>query len=75
MKWFLDIAYIGIVASYKWILLGVAVIGILVGALFAAGVLGGDDDGDSGTTAFATPIPLPTVTPGPTPTMTLIHRN
>ncbi len=70
MNWFLDIAYIAIGASYKWILLGVAVVGILVGALFAAGVLGGGDDDESGPTAFSTPVPLPTVTPSPTPTMT-----
>ncbi len=73
MKWFLDIAYIAIVASYKWILIGVAVIGILVGALFAAGVLGGgDDEDDAGPAAFSTPVPLPTVTPSPVPTVTPI---
>ena len=69
MKWFLDIAYIAIAANYKWILLVVAVVGILVGALFAAGVLGGGDDGDSGTRVFSTPVPLPTVTPSPTATV------
>jgi hypothetical protein len=68
MKWFLDIAYIGLAASYKWILVGVAVIGILVGVLFAAGVLGGGDD-DPGTTVFTPPDPLPTVTPAPTATI------
>lgn len=68
MKWFLDIAYIGLAASYKWILVAVAVIGILVGVLFAAGVLGGGDD-DSGTTVFTPPDPLPTVTPIPTATI------
>ena len=67
MKWFLDVAYIAIGASYKWILVGVAVVGILVGVLFAAGVLGGGD-GEPGQIAFATPIPLPTVTPSPTAT-------
>lgn len=72
MKWLLDIAYIAIGASYKWILIGVAVVGILVGALFAAGVLGGDDSEDPEQTAFATPVPLPTVTPRPTPTSTPI---
>ena len=46
MKWLLDIAYIGIGASYRWILIAVALVGILVGALFAAGVLGGGDDDD-----------------------------
>jgi len=69
MKWLLDISYIAIVATYKWILLGVAVVGILVGALFAAGVLGGGDDSDSGPTVFSTPVPLPTVTPSPTATV------
>ena len=69
MKWFLDITYIAIAASYKWILVVVAVVGILVGALFAAGVLGGGGDGDSGTRVFSTPVPLPTVTPSPTATV------
>ena len=69
MKWLLDITYIAIAATYKWILLGVAVVGILVGALFAAGVLGGSDDSDSGPTVFSTPVPLPTVTPSPTATI------
>lgn len=67
MKWLLDIAYIGLAASYKWLLIVVAVVGILVGALFAAGVLGGDDE--AGPTLFSTPAPLPTVTPSPTPTV------
>ena len=71
MKWLLDITYIAIGASYKWILLGVAVVGILVGALFAAGVLGGGDDDEPGPTAFSTPVPLPTVTPSPTLTPTV----
>ena len=73
MKWLLDIAYIGISASYRWILIAVALVGILVGALFAAGVLGGsDDDDETTTTGFSTPLPLPTITPGPTPTITPI---
>ena len=71
MKWFLDITYIAIGATYKWILLGVAVVGILVGALFAAGVLGGGDDDEPGSTVFSTPVPLPTVTPSPTLTPTV----
>jgi len=73
MKWLLDIAYIGIRASYRWILIAVALVGILVGALFAAGILGGsDDDDETATTGFSTPVPLPTITPGPTPTITPI---
>ena len=73
MKWLLDIAYIGISASYRWILIAVALVGILVGALFAAGVLGGsDDDDETATTGFSTPVPRPTITPGPTSTITPI---
>ena len=82
MRWFLDVAYLGIGASYKW-LLGVAVIiGVTVSALFAAGVLGGGDQSGPpgpGLVSVATPTtspmptstPTPTVAPSPTPVPTV----
>ena len=44
MKWFLDITYLAIGASYKWLLGMTVIVGVLVGLLFAVGVLGGGDD-------------------------------
>ena len=71
-------AYIAIGASYKW-LLGMAVlIGVTVGALFAAGVLGGGDEPStpgpniisvSTPTPKPAPSPTPTVPPSPTPVL------
>ena len=70
MKWFLDVAYIAISASYKWLLGAMVLAGISIGALFAAGVLGGGDD--SGLPVIvATPLPTPAPTRAPTPTPTL----
>ena len=70
MKWFLDVIYIAVATSYKWLLGLIAVVGILIGALFAAGVLGGGDSGLSGPN-FAS-VPTPEVTPTPTPAPTPI---
>ena len=67
MKWFLDVAYIALIASYKWLLGAMVLAGIAIGALFAAGVLGGGDD-SSRQVIIATPVP----TPAPTPTPTLV---
>ena len=80
MKWFLDVAYIAIGASYKWLLGAAVIIGVTVGALFAAGVFGGGDEpGTLGpslinvSTPTQTPMPTPTPTlpPSPTPVPTL----
>ena len=79
MKWFLDVAYIAIGASYKWLLGAAVIIGVTVGALFAAGVFGGGDEpGTLGpslvsiSTPTPTPTPTPTVAPSPPPVPTLI---
>ena len=69
MKWFLDVAYIAIGASYKWLLGLMVIVGVVIGALFAAGVLGGDGEQDtlgSGLTSATVPVPSPTATPPPT---------
>lgn len=81
MKWLLEVSYLGIGASYKWLLGMAVIIGVTVGALFAAGVLGGGDEpvtpGPSlSSVATPTPKPMPTpiatVPPSPTPVPTLI---
>ena len=73
MRWFLEVAYIGITSSWKWPLASVAVVGALIGILFAVGVLGGGGDGDAGsppTVASPTPAPAAMSTPVPAPTRT-----
>ena len=74
MRWILEVAYIGITTSWKWLLGSTAVVAALVGILFGVGVLGGG--GEARTTdntplaASPSPSPSPTPTPaaGPSPT-------
>ena len=76
MRWFLDVTYIAIAASYKWLLGMMVIIGVVVGSLFAVGVFGGGgDSGPASPRVFPTPTPgfipttspTPTVAPSPTP--------
>ena len=72
MKWFLDVAYLAINSSYKWLLGMMAIIGIVVGALFAAGVLGGSNGPPTvaaSLTPLSTSVPKPVPTPTATPTV------
>ena len=70
MRWILEVAYIGIATSWKWLLGSTAVVAALVGILFGVGVLGGG--GEAGTTdntpLAASPSPTPTPAAGPSPT-------
>ena len=68
MDWFLDVVYVSLRASYKWLLGTMVLVGVLIGALFAAGVLG---DGDDSPMPVVVVIPAPTLVPTPTPTPTL----
>lgn len=74
MRWILEVAYIGIATSWKWLLGSTAVVAALVGILFGVGVLGGG--GEAGTTdntplaASPSPSPSPTPTPAASPTPT-----
>ena len=68
MRWILEVAYIGIATSWKWLLGSTAVVAALVGILFGVGVLGGG--GEAGTTdniPLAT-SPTPTSAASPSPT-------
>jgi len=77
MRWMLEVAYIGILSSWRWLLGSAAVVGALVGLLFAVGVLGGGGDGSGAglPSAIASPTPTPaasinpTAVPQPTPTL------
>ncbi len=77
MRWMLEVAYIGILSSWRWLLGSAAVVGVLVGLLLAVGVLGGgsDESGAALPSAIASPTPAPsasanpTAVPQPTPTI------
>ena len=70
MKWFLDVAYIAIGTSYKWLLGMTVIVGVVLGGLFVAGVFGGGGDSDDRLPILsATPGPSPTPALAPTPTL------
>ena len=66
MRWILEVAYIGIATSWKWLLGSTAVVAALVGILFGVGVLGGG--GEAGTTGYTPLAASPSPSPSPTPT-------
>ena len=45
MRWILEVAYIGITTSWKWLLGSTVVAGALVGLLFGIGIIGGGGEG------------------------------
>ena len=70
MRWILEVAYIGIATSWKWLLGSTAVVAALVGILFGVGVLGGGGEARTtdNTPLAASPSPTPTPAASPTPT-------
>ena len=73
MRWMLEVAYIGLATSWKWLLGSTAVVAALVGILFGVGVLGGGG-GESGridiTPLATSPTPTPAADPSPTQVVT-----
>ena len=64
MRWMLEVAFIGLSTSWKWLLGSTAAVAILVGLLFGVGVLGGGDSSDTDTDGpFVAAPPPPTPTP------------
>ena len=66
MRWLLEVTFIGITSSWKWLLGSVAVVAALMGILFAVGVLGGGGGGETDSPRVAaspTPTPAPVSTP------------
>ena len=76
MRWFFEVAMIGIASSWKWLLGSVVVVGALVGLLFAVGVFGGGGGEDAPLVLAPSPTPAPaaasTLVPPPTPMPTAI---
>ena len=71
MRWMLEVAFIGLSTSWKWLLGSTAAVAILVGLLFGVGVLGGGDSSNTDpdepfVAAPPTPAPAPKATPRPT---------
>ena len=68
MRWILEVAYIGIATSWKWLLGSTAVVAALVGILFGVGVLGGGGEARTtdNTPLAASPTPTPAASPYPT---------
>ena len=72
MRWILEVAYIGIATSWKWLLGSTAVVAALVGILFGVGVLGGGGEARTtdNTPLAASPTPTPAADPSPTQVVT-----
>jgi len=79
MRWMLEVAYIGLATSWKWLLGSTAVVAALVGILFGVGVLGGGGGGGGGggesgridiTPLATSPTPTPAAGPSPTQVVT-----
>ncbi|MDA1128368.1 MAG: cohesin domain-containing protein [Chloroflexi bacterium] len=68
MRWFFEVASIGIVSSWRWLLGLVIIVGALVGILFAAGVFGGGEETTLVTAPTPTPTPASSGVPDPTST-------
>jgi len=61
MRWILEVAYIGVATSWRWLLGSTAVAGALVGLLFGIGIIGGggDDGGANPPSVAVSPTPTP----------------
>ena len=72
MRWVLEVAFIGLSTSWKWLAGSITALIILVVVLFGIGVLGGDSDtSDKGLDApSVVASPTPTPVPMPTPEQT-----
>ena len=68
MRWMLEVTYIGLLTSWKWVFGSTVVVGALIGLLFGIGVFGGGgEDGGANPPAVAvSPTPTPPANPSPT---------
>ena len=76
MRWVLEVAFIGLSTSWKWLAGSAAALIILVGVLFGVGVLGEDvdssDGGSDSPAVVASPIPTPVLAAIPEPTQVVV---
>ena len=73
MRWMLEVTYIGLISSWKWVLGSTVVVGALIGLLFGIGVFGGS--GDTGTNSpyvAVLPTRTSTATPAANPSPTIV---
>ena len=66
MRWVLEVGFIALSTSWKWLLGAVVGVGALVGVLFGVGVIGGSGSDDP-TPQVVAPTPIPTLRPTLTP--------
>ena len=69
MRWFYEVASIGVVSIWRWLLASVVVVGALVGILFATGVFSGGGEADTQMVTIASPTSTPVPTPAPASTI------
>ncbi len=65
MRWVLEVGFIALSTSWKWLLGAVVGVGALVGVLFGVGVFGGGGS-DEPAPQVVSPTPIPTARPTPT---------
>ena len=68
MRWMLEVTYIGLITSWKWVMGSTVVVVALIGLLFGIGVFGGDgeDGGTNPPSVAVSPMPTPAANPSPT---------
>ena len=65
MRWILEVAFIGLSTSWKWLAGSITALIILVVVLFGIGVLGGDSDANDEGLDASTIVAPSTPTPDP----------
>ena len=68
MRWMLEVTYIGLITSWKWVMGSTVVVVALIGLLFGIGIFGGggEDGGTNPPSVAVSPMPTPAANPSPT---------
>ena len=75
MRLWMDVVFLALGASWKWLLAVVGAIVLVVAGLFIAGVFSGESEASASTPAVvleAAAVPAPVATPTPTPIPTIV---